>query len=47
MKEKCAKHKHLVGGVKTVHQLPKNATGKVLRKELVKMAKGEGLAGIK
>lgn len=41
VKSTAAKHKHLLGGVCFVDTLPKNATGKVMRKELVKMAKEE------
>ena len=41
VKENAAKHKHLVGGIKFVTELPKNATGKVMRKELVSIAKKE------
>ena len=43
VKAKCAKIKHLVGGVQFLADLPKNATGKVMRKELVKMAQEEKL----
>ncbi|CAH1114450.1 unnamed protein product [Psylliodes chrysocephalus] len=32
--EKVAKHKHLVGGVEIVDSIPKNPSGKILRKEL-------------
>lgn len=38
---KFARHKHLVGGVKFVKELPKNQTGKLLRIELKKMASRE------
>ncbi|XP_018010015.2 probable CoA ligase CCL5 [Hyalella azteca] len=38
VQQHCAKHKHLTGGVAILAELPKNATGKVMRKELVKLA---------
>ncbi|KAF2366204.1 AMP-binding enzyme C-terminal domain [Trinorchestia longiramus] len=41
MKERLARHKQLLGGIKFVNDLPKNATGKLLRRELVQMAANE------
>lgn len=38
---RVAPHKQLAGGIEFVEQLPKNPTGKLLRKELRKMAHGE------
>ncbi|MPC10485.1 putative acyl-coenzyme A synthetase [Portunus trituberculatus] len=38
---RVAPHKQLAGGIEFVDQLPKNPTGKLLRKELKKMAHGE------
>ena len=35
---RVAPHKQLVGGIEFVEQLPKNPTGKLLRRELKKMA---------
>lgn len=39
--ERVAPHKQLAGGIEFVEQLPKNPTGKLLRRELKKMAHGE------
>lgn len=38
---KLARHKHLLGGVKFVEELPKNPTGKIIRRKLREMANGE------
>ncbi|XP_071538541.1 probable 4-coumarate--CoA ligase 3 [Panulirus ornatus] len=38
MKSRLAPHKQLDGGIRFVEQLPKNATGKLIRRELKKMA---------
>jgi 4-coumarate--CoA ligase len=38
---KVAPHKRLVGGVKFVDAIPKNQSGKILRKELREVAKKE------
>lgn len=38
---RVAPHKQLAGGIEFVDQLPKNSTGKLVRKELKKMAHGE------
>ena len=38
---KVAPHKRLAGGVKFVDAIPKNPSGKILRKELREVAKGE------
>lgn len=44
MKERLAGYKQLVGGVKFVHAIPKNASGKILKKDLKEMAKLETAA---
>lgn len=36
-----ARHKHLLGGVRFVDELPKNPTGKLLRLKLRQMAREE------
>ncbi|OAL07741.1 acetyl-CoA synthetase-like protein [Phaeosphaeriaceae sp. SRC1lsM3a] len=41
MKERLAGYKQLVGGVKFVEAIPKNASGKILKKDLKAMAKLE------
>jgi acyl-CoA synthetase (AMP-forming)/AMP-acid ligase II len=41
MKERLAGYKQLVGGVKFVDAIPKNASGKILKKDLKAMAKAE------
>ncbi|KAF2366205.1 AMP-dependent synthetase/ligase [Trinorchestia longiramus] len=41
MKERMAPHKQLLGGIKFVNDLPKNATGKLLRRTLSEMAAKE------
>tara|TARA_R110002003_G_scaffold589_18_gene20720 strand:+ start:5882 stop:6781 length:900 start_codon:yes stop_codon:yes gene_type:complete len=41
MKERLAGYKQLVGGVKFVDAIPKNASGKILKKDLKEMAKRE------
>ncbi|KAF2132772.1 4-coumarate-CoA ligase-like protein [Dothidotthia symphoricarpi CBS 119687] len=41
MKEKLAGYKQLVGGVKFVDAIPKNASGKILKKDLKEMARKE------
>lgn len=38
---KIARHKHLVGGVRFVEELPRNQTGKLLRLQVRKMANEE------
>ena len=38
MREHLAAHKQLLGGIKFVTELPKNPTGKLLRRELKNMA---------
>lgn len=39
--DKVAKHKRLVGGVEVVESIPKNATGKILRKVLREMVQNQ------
>ena len=39
--DKVAKHKQLVGGVEIVESIPKNATGKILRKVLREKAQNQ------
>ncbi|KAH8725360.1 4-coumarate-CoA ligase-like protein [Phaeosphaeriaceae sp. PMI808] len=46
MKERLAGYKQLVGGVKFVDTIPKNASGKILKKDLKAMAKAETNAKI-
>lgn len=41
LSERVAPHKHLLGGVKFVEELPKNPTGKLLRRTLKEMAAEE------
>lgn len=41
MKEKLAGYKQLVGGVRFVGSIPKNASGKILKKDLKEIAKKE------
>jgi acyl-CoA synthetase (AMP-forming)/AMP-acid ligase II len=41
MRERLAGYKQLVGGVKFVDAIPKNASGKILKKDLKEMAKKE------
>jgi acyl-CoA synthetase (AMP-forming)/AMP-acid ligase II len=41
MKERLAGYKQLVGGVKFVDAIPKNASGKILKKDLKEIAKLE------
>lgn len=41
MKERLAGYKQLMGGVKFVDAIPKNASGKILKKDLNAMAKAE------
>lgn len=41
MKERLAGYKQLVGGVKFVDNIPKNASGKILKKEMKEMARRE------
>lgn len=38
LEPRVAKHKQLKGGIRFVDALPKNATGKILKRELKKMA---------
>ena len=42
LKERVAEFKQLKGGVRFVDKLPKNQTGKVLKKELQELAAKEG-----
>ena len=44
MKEKVAKHKRLVGGVKFVDEVPKLASGKIQRKLMREWAKRDAPA---
>lgn len=41
MKEKLAGYKQLVGGVRFVDSIPKNASGKILKKDLKEIARKE------
>jgi 4-coumarate--CoA ligase len=41
MKEKLAGYKQLVGGVRFVDSIPKNASGKILKKDLKEIAMRE------
>ena len=41
MKEKLAGYKQLVGGVRFVYSIPKNASGKILKKDLKEIARRE------
>lgn len=41
MKERLAGYKQLVGGVRFVDSIPKNASGKILKKDLKEIAKKE------
>lgn len=41
MKERLAGYKQLVGGVRFVASIPKNASGKILKKDLKEIAKRE------
>lgn len=41
LEDRVARHKKLVGGIRFVQELPKNATGKLMRRQLQKMAEEE------
>lgn len=41
MKERLAGYKQLVGGIRFVNSIPKNASGKMMRKDLKEIAKKE------
>jgi acyl-coenzyme A synthetase/AMP-(fatty) acid ligase len=41
MKERLAGYKQLVGGVRFVDAIPKNASGKILKKDLKEIARKE------
>ena len=41
MKERLAGYKQLVGGVRFVASIPKNASGKILKKDLKEIARRE------
>lgn len=44
MKEKVAKHKQLVGGIMFVDEIPKLASGKIMRKIIREWAKRDAVA---